>query len=467
VADAFDWQAVLAKGKPAGYINGPIITDKHTEMTPQLRATLDYNKALRYQQSAQRLQEAAQQYGVSTSELRGTPVGYIPKDTSKIQLSAAARNDTSGFVIGPINEPNMKAYYDKNPPASGTVGLATRGPGGGAGSLSIPTGALTGGGTAGGGGTTGGGAATGGGGGAASGSGGLIAGAAGAGTSAATERAALERAQLERWNVTAPQTVQGQLDGLLARGNPLFERARTQTMQAANDRGILNSTMAAEAGQAAMLDRALDIARPDAATNAAAGQFNAGAANNMAQFNAGAANDTSRFNAGQANQMASDNANRNLDWAKTNYNGQLQKALAQMDIDSKRELTILDGQIKKDLAKVEADFKTAMQTSQSAAGLYSDAIRSITTIMVDPKLDAGAKQNLTNQLIGSVTNGLRLINAVGEVEGLDEILADIRNFGGSTTGSATSGGTTGGTTGGSTGGGGYGGIDYNAPGYAP
>jgi hypothetical protein len=418
---------------------------------------------------------------VVTSFKNGVPGQYqgdkfVPyTDAQKAQLNAYARSQqlpwaTQGALMDAVNNAAGRtgtapapAPAPANAPQWVTGAPAPAAAGGAASSPGFVIGPGTGGSGGGGAsGSTGTGGAAGGATGGSSSSGGLIAGAAGGGTNAATERAALERAQLERWNVDAPQTVQGQLQGILQRGSPLMERARTQALQGANERGILNSTMAGEAGQAALIDRALEIARPDAATNAAAGQFNAGAANDMSRFNAGSANDTSRFNAGQANQMASDNANRNLDWAKTNYNGQLQKALAQMDIDSKRELTILDGQIKKDLAKVEADFKTAMQTSQSAAGLYSDAIRSITTIMVDPKLDDGAKQNLTNQLIGSVTDGLRLINAVGEVEGLDAILADIRNFG-STTGSATSAGT----TGGSTGGGAYGVIDYNAPGYAP
>jgi hypothetical protein len=127
----FDWQSILAAGKPAGYISGPIITDKHTEMTPQLQATLDYNKALRYQQSAQRQQEAAQQYGVSTSELRGTPAGYIPKDTSKIK---APPPDPNGFgMVGsapPTQSQRNTATAPKPAPVNngtGTVGGSATG----------------------------------------------------------------------------------------------------------------------------------------------------------------------------------------------------------------------------------------------------------------------------------------------------------------------------------------------------
>lgn len=59
------------------------------------------------------------------------------------------------------------------------------------------------------------------------------------------------------------QTAAGRLEGMLESGSPLMERARTQGLQTANSRGLLNSSMAAGAAQGAMIDRAQPFALQD------------------------------------------------------------------------------------------------------------------------------------------------------------------------------------------------------------
>lgn len=61
-------------------------------------------------------------------------------------------------------------------------------------------------------------------------------------------------------------TVQGQLGGILKKDSPLMDRARTSAQQWANQRGLLNSSMAAQAGEAAQIDAATPIAQQDAQT---------------------------------------------------------------------------------------------------------------------------------------------------------------------------------------------------------
>lgn len=77
------------------------------------------------------------------------------------------------------------------------------------------------------------------------------------------------------WIVTPDQTVEGRLPGLIRSDNPLMQQARSRAMLAMNERGLINSSMAAQAAQDAVLERALQIAQPDAQTNARAGEFNA------------------------------------------------------------------------------------------------------------------------------------------------------------------------------------------------
>lgn len=62
----------------------------------------------------------------------------------------------------------------------------------------------------------------------------------------------------------AKQTVSGQLTGLLQQDNPYIKQAKTQGEQYANKRGLLNSSIGAQASQDAAIQSALPIAQADA-----------------------------------------------------------------------------------------------------------------------------------------------------------------------------------------------------------
>lgn len=62
------------------------------------------------------------------------------------------------------------------------------------------------------------------------------------------------------------ETMQGQIESITAKGSPLMQLAGTRAKQAANQRGLLNTSMAVQAGEAAVLDAALPIASHDATT---------------------------------------------------------------------------------------------------------------------------------------------------------------------------------------------------------
>ena len=84
------------------------------------------------------------------------------------------------------------------------------------------------------------------------------------------------------WNVTPEQTVQGQIGGIINSNSPLRDRANARSMEAANSKGLINSSMAVQAGEAALYDAALPIAQQDAATQAQAAQFNVGTSSQFA-----------------------------------------------------------------------------------------------------------------------------------------------------------------------------------------
>lgn len=87
------------------------------------------------------------------------------------------------------------------------------------------------------------------------------------------------------WNVTPDQTVANQLSQIIAADSPLMQQARTRAMQTANERGMLNTSMAGTAGEAALYDAAMPIATADAATYGNAARFNADASNLFSRDN--------------------------------------------------------------------------------------------------------------------------------------------------------------------------------------
>ncbi len=60
-------------------------------------------------------------------------------------------------------------------------------------------------------------------------------------------------------------TVQGELGDILKNGNPLLEGAKARAMQAANARGLSNSSMSVQSGEEAIVNTALPIAQQDSA----------------------------------------------------------------------------------------------------------------------------------------------------------------------------------------------------------
>ena len=125
----------------------------------------------------------------------------------------------------------------------------------------------------------------------------------------------------------ATMTVQGQLNGLLDSANPLMQRAQQKGLDYAASRGLINSTMGAQAGQAALYDAAVPIATADANTYATAGKYNMDARNKASEFGAGAFNQAELANAGFANDTARFNVTAAVDVAKSNVANALQAGI--------------------------------------------------------------------------------------------------------------------------------------------
>ena len=219
-------------------------------------------------------------------------------------------------------------------------------------------------------------------------------------------------------------TVAGQIAGLIDANSPLMQQAARRANEAANAKGLLNSSIAVGAGQEAVMDRALPIATQDAntytntrlanqnSTNAGL-QFSAAAQNQASQTNATLGTDTSQKNAAAANTLQ-----------LTGMDQAFKTAIANTDAQNKVVLQQLGDQTKVGLANIEADYKTLIQTSASASDMYRQSLDAISKVVSDTNMNAQAKATAINGYMGWMKNAM---NLVASVNGVD--LGSLLNFG--------------------------------------
>lgn len=161
-----------------------------------------------------------------------------------------------------------------------------------------------------------------------------------------------------KWEVTPPQTVQQQAAGIVAADGSLMQQARGRAMQQMNERGLVNSTLAIQAGQDAVLDRAIQIAQQDAATNAEAAKFNAGQSNAWTLAQQELAEKASQFT---------------------------------RELASKYDLAKFDQESRKALAATEREYQQQLATDQAFQEQYQMYVDAVFKIDTDPELSAEAK----------------------------------------------------------------------------
>lgn len=156
-------------------------------------------------------------------------------------------------------------------------------------------------------------------------------------------------------------TVQGQLSGLMDSDAPFLQQARTRAAQTANSRGLLNSSMAASAGEAAAYDAALPVAAKDAEINLSQKQLN-------------------------------------------------QKTVADFGMQT------LKGDQSKDIAGIEAQYKTLMQANDSASRFFSQVSSSISDILKEPNIPVDQKGQLVEKQKQLLQNGMNVIGAISNLD---------------------------------------------------
>lgn len=287
------------------------------------------------------------------------------------------------------------------------------------------------------------------------------------------------------WAVKPKQTVQGQVQSIIAGNSALMQQAATRANQQSNARGLMNSSIGVGAGQAALYEAAMPIATQDASIEANAGKFNAeasqqatmanqNASNSALQFNATANQDNNqftktnaldRYKTDQATAMERARLNQaGSQFTKTNaldrYRADQSAALerdrlkqtvgmdryktdqtAALERERLKQTTDLDryrfdvsqsnefakigieNTTRMELANIEAGYKTLMQTSSGASDLYKQMIVTVSNISASKDMDAGAKRQAIDNQVTMLNNGLAMM---GQISNLN--LSDFLTF---------------------------------------
>jgi hypothetical protein len=179
------------------------------------------------------------------------------------------------------------------------------------------------------------------------------------------------------------ETVSGQLDTLIAKDSPYIQRARTNAAEVANSRGLLNSSMAAGAGEAAAIDAALPIAASDASTYSGAARENNAATNASLSQTAQASNQSKLAGGAAQNEQA---------------------------------LQTLRGTQAKQLADIEANYKELLQASDSAARILTTTQQAIAAIQADPNTSAEQKQAAVDKMTAMLHSSLELEGKISNID---------------------------------------------------
>lgn len=252
------------------------------------------------------------------------------------------------------------------------------------------------------------------------------------------------------WNVDpAKETVAGQLESLTAKESGLMTQARTKAAQSANARGLLNTSIATEAGESAALGVALPIAQSDAAIHGTAAQQNQAARNTFGlsrlqgeetrktQSQAGEIETgligtrggqerLTQQQAGeiQSRQIGEQGTQQRLTQAEgatqeqALFQQQAAQQTAMQQLVGQQNVTIqqLQSATATDLANIEATYKTLMQTSATAAQVMATAQQGINDILKDTTLSNDAKSALILKLQDGLKAQMGVVGALGGVD---------------------------------------------------
>lgn len=151
------------------------------------------------------------------------------------------------------------------------------------------------------------------------------------------------------------ETVQGQLKNVLAADSPVLQQARAGATQTMNRRGLINSSMAAEAGESAVIGAATPIAAADAGIYGTAARENQQAQNRAFEVGAGETNANARLNADAGNQIG-----------RMGYGATLEKGLIGSRLGAEKETIAAQGAEQRTTIGAQAGAESQLSAQQAA-----------------------------------------------------------------------------------------------------
>ena len=214
--------------------------------------------------------------------------------------------------------------------------------------------------------------------------------------------------QLEKpaaWQMTDDQTVEGRINRIISAGSPLMQQAKTRSLEAANARGLANTSMAVTAGESSLYDAALPIAQADAAT----------------------ASKAAGYNADQSNQFAVRNVDAQNQFGLQAVEGTVQRELADKQAQSARDLALINRETQTQLANLDsasraqadsiaAQNQRVLETSSQANSAYQQAVSAASAIQNNPQMEAATKTQAVAQVWRDLQVQMRVLQSVS---GLD------------------------------------------------
>lgn len=207
-------------------------------------------------------------------------------------------------------------------------------------------------------------------------------------------------------------TVQGQLDKVLAKDSKVIQRANARSNSRLAGNGMINSSMGIQAGQAAVIDAAMPIAQQDATTNFTANQKTVDAKNAAGQFGAAAENQVSLANAQLKTDVSKANAGMINEAGARNSQAQNEQMIARLDADTRVMLSQMDSQTKTTLATMDAANRQLLQQSQAAQDMFKQTVADITAITQNQAMTPEAKDAAVQTALNLLREGLATTSEV-------------------------------------------------------
>jgi hypothetical protein len=179
-----------------------------------------------------------------------------------------------------------------------------------------------------------------------------------------------------------------------------MQLAQTRGLQQANQRGLLNSSMAVGAAQDSVLNAATPIAQFDADINAKAAGYNAETANTFTKTNAAFENDAKNFGAQSINRANEFNASNE-------YN---------------KQQALFEANVKASLQQIDNEAQFDKQSQNIYGGLGQEFTRAMLAINQDTNMDQQSKDYALKQMFDAYKSQVSMLSAVGSIPDVGQLL---------------------------------------------